>query len=145
MKEKNVVKNTWYEWLISYITEHKKSVGCLKDSIVSALKDKNINVLEKKTKSFLKINTPKETVYGRGQKLRKPRKRIIKKPFISEENKEIIKDRIIRDIWKLFETEEKKEEDERLNKDKIIRDIRTLFEQQEEDFYKPKLLGWFLE
>ena len=66
MKEKNAVKNTWYEWLISYITEHKKSVSCLKDRIVSALKDKNLNVLEEKTKSFFKINTPKETVYGRG-------------------------------------------------------------------------------
>ena len=54
---------------------------------------------------------PKETVYERRQKLSKPRKWINKKPFISEENKEKIKDRIIRDVWKLFfETEEEKEE-----------------------------------
>ena len=33
-----------------------------------------------------------------------------KKTFISEENKEKIKDRMIRDIWTLFETKEEKEE-----------------------------------
>ena len=80
-------------------------------------------------------------MYGRGRKLRKPRKQNIKKPFVSEENKEKIKDRIIRDIWKFFETEEeqeerkgsekKKKQKERLIKDKIIRDIRTRFEQEE--------------
>ena len=48
-------------------------------------------------------------MYWRGKKLSKPRKQNIKKPFISEENKEKIKDRIIRDIWKPFETEEEKE------------------------------------
>ena len=46
----------------------------------------------------------------RGQKLSKPRKQNIKKPFTSEENKKKIKDRIIRGIWKLFETKEEKEE-----------------------------------
>ena len=33
-----------------------------------------------------------------------------KKTFISEENKEKIKDTMIRDIWTLFETKEEKEE-----------------------------------
>ena len=42
----------------------------------------------------------------RGQKLSKPRKQNIKKSFISEANKETVKDRIIRDIWNLFDTEE---------------------------------------
>ena len=42
-------------------------------------------------------------MYGRGKKLSKPRKQNIKKPFISEESKEKIKDRIIRDIRTLFE------------------------------------------
>ena len=90
------VKNTWYDWLISCSLKLiRKSVGGLKYKIVS----------------LFKINTPKETVYGREQKLSKPRKQINKKPFISEENKEKIKDRIIRDVWKLFfETEEEKEE-----------------------------------
>ena len=37
--------------------------------------------------SLFKTNTPKQTVYGRGQKLSKPRKQDIKKAFISEENK----------------------------------------------------------
>ena len=58
--------------------------------------------------SLFKKNALKQTLYGRGQKLSKPRKQIIKKPFISEENKQKIKDRIIKDIWKLFKTEEKK-------------------------------------
>ena len=49
-----------------------------------------------------------QTVSGREQKLSEPRKRIIKMSFILEENKEKIKDRIIRNIWKLFETEENK-------------------------------------
>ena len=45
-----------------------------------------------------------------------------------------MKDIIIYDTWKLFETKEEKEErkkqkrNERLIKDTIIRDIRTLFE-----------------
>ena len=78
-------------------------------------------------------------MYGSGQKLSKPRKQNIKKPFISEENKKTKKNRMITDIWILFETEEEKEKqenNERLIKDKIIKDIRRLFEQ--EDYYKPK-------
>ena len=63
---------------------------------------KNVSVLKDKVMSLYKTNTPKQTVYGRGKKLSKPRKQNIKKPFISEVNKERIKDRIIKDIWKLF-------------------------------------------
>ena len=48
-------------------------------------------------------------MYGSGQKLSKPRKQNIKKPFISEENKKTKKNRVITDIWILFETEEEKE------------------------------------
>ena len=61
-----------------------------------------------------------------------------------------IKGKIIRYIWKLFETEEEKEErkgwekqnkNESLIKDKIIRDIMKLFEEQGEDYYyKPKTI-----
>ena len=42
---------------------------------------------------FFNANTPKQTVYVRGKK---PKKEKIKKPLISEENKERIKDRIFR-------------------------------------------------
>ena len=65
--------------------------------------------------SLFKTSTPKQTVYGRrkkktvyrrGKKLSKPKKQNIKSPFISEEDKEKITDRIIRDIWTLFDTEE---------------------------------------
>ena len=81
-------------WLVNYILKSiRKSVSVLKDNM-----------------SLYQTDTPKQTVYGRGQKLSKLRKQNIKKPFISEENKEKIKDRIIRDIWKLFATKEEKEE-----------------------------------
>ena len=61
-----------------------------------------------------------------------------------------IKDRIIREVWTLFETEEEKTEKEkfeknnnnRIIKDRIIRDIRTLF-AQEEDYYKTKKVNNF--
>ena len=87
----------------------------------------------------------------RGKKLSKPRKRNIKKPFISVENKEKIEDRIIRDIWKLFEQKKKKKKERnhrkrkkqnvKINEDKIIRDIRRLFEQ--EDYFKPNRVNSF--
>ena len=48
-------------------------------------------------------------MYGRGKKLRKPGGKNVKKRFTSKENKEKIEDRIIRDIWKLFEAEKEKE------------------------------------
>ena len=65
-------------------------------------------MLNIETVSLFKKNTPKDTVYGREQRLSKSKKWIIKNSFISEENKEKNKDRIIRDISKLFETEEEK-------------------------------------
>ena len=131
------IKNTRYDWLINHIPKSiRVYVVRFKDKIVS----------------LFKTNTPKQTVYGRGKKLSKPKKQNIKRPFISEGNKEKNKDRIIRDIWTLFDTEEekkkkeireKKELDEKLIKDRIIRDIRTLFEQQQEDYYKPKKVNNF--
>ena len=88
MKKIGPIKNNWYDWLIDYIPEPiRKRLGGFKDQNVS----------------LFKTNTPKQTVYGRGKKLSKPRKQNIKKPFISEESKEKIKDRIIRDIRTLFE------------------------------------------
>ena len=58
-------------------------------------------------------------MYGRGKKLNKPKKKQnIKKPFISEENKEKIKD-----VKTLFETDEEKQEKEmREKKKKIMKD-----------------------
>ena len=64
---------------------------------------------------IFKTNTPKQIVYGKGKKLSKPRKQNIKKPFISEESKEKIKGRIIRVIWKLFETKKKKKKQKNKN------------------------------
>ena len=88
MKKIGPIKNNWYDWLINYIPEPiRKRSGGFKDQIVS----------------LSKTNTPKQTVYGKGKKLSKPRKQNIKKPFVSEDSKEKIKDRIIRDIRTLFE------------------------------------------
>ena len=79
---------------------------------MSVLKDESIIVF--------KTNTPKQTVIGRGEKLSKLRKEKIKKPFVREGNKEKIKDRTIRDIWKLFESDEKTEERKSKGHDKRI-------------------------
>ena len=87
LKKLTSIKKIWYNWWINYTNKPLiKSVSVLKDKVMS----------------LYKTNTPKQTVYGRGKKLSKPRKQNIKKPFISETNKERIKDRIIKDIWKLF-------------------------------------------
>ena len=99
-KSQKTVKNTWCDWLINYIPEPiRKSVGGFKDKIVS----------------LFQTNTSKQTVYGRGKKLWKPKKQNIKKPFISEKNKEKTKDRIIRDIRALFEQEENYYEPKRVS------------------------------
>ena len=60
-------------------------------------------------------------MYGRGKKLTKPGKQNIKKPFISEVNKEKNKHRMIRDIWKILtqKKKEKKERDQRKRKKKM--------------------------
>ena len=137
IKKIRPIKKTWYGWLFDCIPKPaRKSAIVLKDIFIS----------------IFKTNTPKQTVYGRGQKLHKPRKQIVKKPFTSEENKQKIKDKIIKDIWKLFEreaekqerkeSEKKKKRNKRIIEDKIIRDTRTLFEQ-EEDYYKPKIVNSF--
>ena len=70
-EEMNKTRRIENTWLINYIPRPiRTSVTVLKDKFIS----------------IFKTNTPKLTVYGRGQKLNKPRKQIIKKRFISEEN-----------------------------------------------------------
>ena len=72
MKKIRPIKNTWYDWLITYIPEPiRKSAGGLKDKIVS----------------LFKTNTPKQTVYGRGKKLRKPKTQNVRNPFILNKKK----------------------------------------------------------
>ena len=88
MKKIRTIKKTWHRWLINYIPGPiRKIVGGFKDKIVS----------------LFKTNTSKQTVYGRGKKLIKPKTQNIRNPFILKKKK--YKDRIIRDIWTLFETE----------------------------------------
>ena len=65
-----------------------------------------------------------------------------KPKIITDKLKDKLKDKIIRDIWTLFETEQedqgrrelekKKEPNERLIKDRIIKGTRTLSEQEED-------------
>ena len=58
LKKIRSIKNTWYDWLISYVPESiRKSVSGFIDKIVS----------------LFKTNTPKQAVYGRGKKLSKPK------------------------------------------------------------------------
>ena len=68
-------------------------------------------------------------MYGRGRKLSKPRKQNIKSPFISEENKENFKDRIVRDLRKLFETEEQKEEKKESEKKKKQNERKVIIDK----------------
>ena len=71
------IKNTWNDWLINYIPiPIRNSVSVSKDIFMN----------------LFKVNTPKQTFYGREKKLSKPRKQSIENPFISEQNKEKIKE-----------------------------------------------------
>ena len=57
-KEIRPIKKIWYDWLINCIFELiRKYVGGFKSKVIS----------------LFKTNTPKQTVYGRGKKLSKPK------------------------------------------------------------------------
>ena len=81
MKKIKPIKNTWHDWFINHIPESmRKSVGGFKDKVIS----------------LFKTNTPKQTVYGRGEQLSKPKtQNKIKNPFIlkKKKRKKEIKDR----------------------------------------------------
>ena len=66
MKKIRPVKNTWYDWLINYITEPmRKSVGGSKDKIVS----------------LFKTNKQKQTMFGEERNQANQRKNKILKSF----------------------------------------------------------------
>ena len=76
MKKIRPIKNTWYDWLINYFPELiRKSAGGLKDKIVN----------------LFTTNTPKQTVYRRGEKLSKPKTQKTQKSFYLEKGKKEIK------------------------------------------------------
>ena len=113
--ERKFSKNTWYDWLINYIPELlRRSVGGFKDVI----------------ESLFKTNKPKQTVYGGQKKLSKSKQKTLENLLYGKKTKRI-KNRIIRDILKLFEgeaekqerqeSEKKKTQNEILVKDKIIK------------------------
>ena len=58
--------------------------------------------------SLFKTNTLKQTVCGKGKKLRKPKTQNKKRNLVILKTKKKIKDRKIRDIWIIFEIEEEK-------------------------------------
>ena len=132
IKKLRPIKKTWYDYLINYFPEAiRRSVGSFKNKILI----------------LFKTNTPKQTMYGRGKKLRKSKTQNIrkKKKKTLEKKKREIKDRIITDIWNFLQQKKKKKKEirekkhnERIIKDRIIMDITTLFRQYEEDYYKPK-------
>ena len=75
MKKIRPVKNNWYGQIINYITEPiRNSVGGFKDKIVSPVR----------------TNTPKQTVYGIGKRLSKPKIQNIKNPFMLKKKKKEI-------------------------------------------------------
>ena len=55
MKKIRPIKNTWYDWLINYIPEPTR---------------KCVDSFEERVACLFKINTPKQTVYGRGKKVK---------------------------------------------------------------------------
>ena len=73
MKKIRPTKNTWYDWLINYISEPIA---------------RSVDGFKCKTLNRFKTHTPIETVNGRGKKLSKPKTQNIRKPFILEENRE---------------------------------------------------------
>ena len=88
MKKIKPIKITWYDWLIDYIPKHiTKSGSGFRDKIVCR---------------FV-INTPKQTLNEREKKLSKTKSQNIRNYFTLKKNQKTIKDRIIRDIWILFE------------------------------------------
>ena len=91
--------------MATYIPEPIKIIGGFIDKVVS----------------LFNTNTPKQTVHGRGKKLKKP-----KTQKQSEEN--IINS--IRNAFILKKEKKKKEIKDRIIEDKIIRDIRTLLEKK---------------
>ena len=68
MKKIGLPKNSWYDLLINCIPDPiRKSVGGLKNKIVS----------------LFKTNKPKQTLYGRGRKLSRPKTQNIGNTFVS--------------------------------------------------------------
>ena len=78
---------------------------------------KSVSGFKDKTVSLLWTNTPKQTVYGKGQTLSKPRKQNIKKSFILEENKKKNDDRIRNIRIFLKQKKKKKEKSKNVMKD----------------------------
>ena len=72
-----LIKNTWYDLLINYIPEPiTKSVGGFKENVIR----------------LVKTNSPKQTVYGRGTKLSKPKtQNKIKNPFLLKKKEKKLK------------------------------------------------------
>ena len=146
MKKIRPLKNTWYDWLINYISESTT---------------KMLVVIKIKLLSLFNTTPFKQTGYGRGEKLSKSKtakqseenkNNSIRNHLILKKEKKKRNYRIIRDIWTLFETEEKKEKklkkkkeiNDRLIGDRKIRDIRTFFEQEDHgDYFNPKRVSNF--
>ena len=76
LKKIKSIKNTWYDWFISYIPESiRKSVGCFNGKIFS----------------LFETNTHEQTVHGRGKKWSKPKTQNIRNPFMFKKKKKKLK------------------------------------------------------
>ena len=119
---KNMLNNLFFKPIIVSIDDMdrfwKKELKKTRPINIPEPITKSVGGFKDKIGSLFNTNTHKQTVYGTGKKLRKPRNQNSKKPFITEENKEKIKDRIIRDIWNPFEIEDKKKKERNQRKRK---------------------------
>ena len=77
------IRSTWYDWLFNYIPESiRKSVGGFKDKVIN----------------LFKTNTPKQSTYGKGKKLSKPKTQNKNKTLEEKEENTDRIDRIIINI-----------------------------------------------
>ena len=115
MKKIRPIETNQYDCLINYIPKPiRKSAGGFKDKIVSLFKTSTPKqTAYGRGQKLSKPKTPKQTVYGTGKKLCKPKTPKIRNTFVSKKK---FKDRIITDISTLFEKEEEKEERKKLVK-----------------------------
>ena len=103
-EQKEMNKINWLiNWLINFIRKSiRKNVSGFKDKIVS----------------LFKTNTPKQTVFGRGKKLSKPKTKTLEIFLYQKRKREDVKDRIIREIFleKYFLKQKKKKRKNELEK-----------------------------
>ena len=106
MKKRRFAKNTWYDWLFTYISA-QKTVGGFKDKIMSLFKQTQPSTIVNQHMSTmcmgLERNQKKTKIKKTGDSIIKN----IRNRFMLEKENKAIKNRIIKDNRNLFEQEDK--------------------------------------